>query len=134
MGGNTILDLLTQEPPELDNSRQREGKNSDNANWVKVRATDVSPWEDFTLSAIRAAYGDLLVREGPDDNERRVHAEDMTESQCEIANEEAVDHLCLKWCEGVIKKSMKMCAAAIRTRLALDQAEPTFQLRPRDLC
>lgn len=133
MSNTTIHDVLTQEPPEISLSLQKEGGNTENHEWVTVQASDISAWKDFTFNNIAAAYGDLLGRDAPDDKGMRPRAEHFTESQCDMVNESAVDNLCQNWCERVIKTSMKECAAHLRERLDLQPAEPSFRLHARTL-
>ena len=133
MPDTTILDVLTQEPPKIGLSLQNEGGNTENIGWVTIAPSDISTWKDFTYNNIAAAYGDLLGRQAPGDERRRPRAVDFTESQCLMVNESAVDYLCQTWCEGVIKKSMKECAAVLRERLDLHPAEPSFKSHARTL-
>lgn len=91
MMAETILDILTQRPPELNHESQHSGPNSRGNGYVKVYPAHVTLWNDFTFESINAAYGDLLSRKAPGDSYRRQQAEDITPSERDMVNEDAVD-------------------------------------------
>ncbi|KAM7187172.1 hypothetical protein V8F20_011097 [Naviculisporaceae sp. PSN 640] len=133
MAEDTILDILTQKSPELNHERQSSGPNTKGNGYVRVDPAHVTLWNDFTFEAISAAYGDLLSRKAPDDSHRRLQAEDITPSERDMVNEDAVDFFFKGYFATIIKKSMKECSAIVRRRLGLPPAEPSLRPRPRSV-
>ncbi|KAM7219530.1 hypothetical protein V8F06_005085 [Rhypophila decipiens] len=107
MESDTILAVLTQKPPDLNREREGTGRNTRGPFWVDVADTDVSLWHDFTFETIMAAYGDLLGRTAPGDPRRRIRAEDMSLSDCDIVCEDAMDFFFHGWFGKVVKGCMK---------------------------